>query len=71
MAQRKVITIEDYTYGLLQEIVAKNMAPSMSEAVKRAAANYLGIQPKSKDELRLEEAGRFFDGIREQREKGI
>jgi len=55
--QRKVISVEDYTYELLQDIVAKRMASSISEAVKRSAANYLGIEPKSKEQVKLEATG--------------
>ncbi len=56
MAKRqRYIIIDNYTNGLLEEIVNQGRASNPADAVGKSAAAYLGIHYKSKEERKLEQ----------------
>lgn len=52
---QRYIIVDEYTEGLLQQIVSQGKASDLPKAVSMAAASYLGVPHKSKQERQMEQ----------------
>lgn len=52
---QKAVPIDEYTYGLLQQIVGQGKASNLADAILKSASAYLGIRYKSREERKMEQ----------------